>query len=219
MTDMKRVFGLFEVVFDTVYLGTALLAGGILLLAAQADTPRLMAGVMALTLGFGDAFHLIPRMKVVLTGQEEILRPALGRGKQITSVTMTIFYLILWQIGLLLYHPAHVTFWTWLLYALSAVRILLCLLPQNQWQNRYPPVRWGIWRNIPFFLSGAMVAVLFFLYRSAVPGFGLMWAAIALSFAFYLPVVLWSNRHPAIGMLMLPKTCAYVWMLFLCLSL
>ena len=31
-----------------------------------------------------------------------------------------------------------------------------------------------------------------------------------LSFSFYIPVVLWAEVIPAIGMLMIPKTCAYV---------
>ena len=32
-----------------------------------------------------------------------------------------------------------------------------------------------------------------------------------MSFGFYIPVVLWANVVPMIGMLMIPKTCAYVW--------
>ena len=38
-----------------------------------------------------------------------------------------------------------------------------------------------------------------------------MWLTIVLSFGFYLPVVLWADVNPLIGMLMIPKTCAYVW--------
>ena len=38
-----------------------------------------------------------------------------------------------------------------------------------------------------------------------------MWLTIVLSFGFYIPVVLWANTVPMIGMLMIPKTCAYVW--------
>lgn len=30
-------------------------------------------------------------------------------------------------------------------------------------------------------------------------------------FGFYIPVVLWADTVPMIGMLMIPKTCAYVW--------
>jgi len=34
---------------------------------------------------------------------------------------------------------------------------------------------------------------------------------IVLSFGFYIPVVLFADKIPMIGMLMIPKTCAYVW--------
>ena len=37
-----------------------------------------------------------------------------------------------------------------------------------------------------------------------------MWLTIVLSFGFYIPEVLWADAVPMIGMLMIPKTCAYV---------
>lgn len=52
------------------------------------------------------------------------------------------------------------------------------------------------------------------LYRSAKEhddkAFRWMWLTIVLSFGFYIPVVLWADTIPLIGMLMIPKTCAYV---------
>lgn len=38
-----------------------------------------------------------------------------------------------------------------------------------------------------------------------------MWLSIVLSFGFYIPVVLFSGRNETIGLLMIPKTMAYVW--------
>lgn len=216
---MKRVFGAVEAVFDIFYLAAASILGFILLSSALDNSARALAGVMALMLVGGDAFHLLPRIVVIMTGQEEQFRRMLGRGKQITSITMTLFYLLLWQIGVVIFSPKDISFWSYLVYILTAVRIFLCLLPQNKWAERYPPVTWGIWRNVPFFLQGMTVAGLFFLQRSTVPGLGLMWLAIALSFAFYFPVVLWANKNPKIGMLMLPKTCVYLWMLAMCMTL
>ena len=70
---------------------------------------------------------------------------------------------------------------------------------------------------VPYILP--ISAGFFFVQRKAAPGLSWMWLAILLSFAFYLPVVLWSNQNPKVGMLMLPKTCAYLWMLAMCLSL
>lgn len=216
---MKRVFGIFEVIFDVFYLIAAFIIGLLLFVTKSANNVNILAGIMALVLVCGDGFHLIPRIKVIITHQEERLRPALGRGKQITSITMTVFYLLLWQIGLSVFSPKEISFWSVLVYLLAAIRIVLCLFPQNKWLDRYPPIIWGIWRNIPFFLLGAVVAVFFFLQRSLTPGIDLMWLAIVLSFGFYLPVVLWSNKNPKIGMLMLPKTCAYLWMLLMFFSL
>lgn len=216
---MKRVFGTVEALFDILYLFSALILAIILLLSSQGNPARILTGIMALVLVGGDAFHLLPRLLVIRTGREEQLRKALGTGKQVTSITMTLFYLLLWQIGVLVTSPKDISFWSYMIYTLTVVRVFLCMLPQNKWQERYPPVTWGIVRNIPFFLQGAIVAVLFFLQRSNLSGLSLMWLAISLSFAFYLPVVVWANRNPKIGMLMLPKTCSYLWMLAMCLSL
>ena len=216
---MKRVFGTVEALFDILYLFSALILAIILLLSSQGNPARILTGIMALVLVGGDAFHLLPRLLVIRTGREEQLRKALGTGKQVTSITMTLFYLLLWQIGVLVTSPKDISFWSYMIYTLTVVRVFLCMLPQNKWQERYPQVTWGIVRNIPFFLQGAIVAVLFFLQRSNLSGLSLMWLAISLSFAFYLPVVVWANRNPKIGMLMLPKTCSYLWMLAMCLSL
>ena len=42
---------------------------------------------------------------------------------------------------------------------------------------------------------------------------------VYLSFAFYLPVVLLSGMYPLVGMLMIPKTLAYVWVVWMCWQL
>ena len=98
-------------------------------------------------------------------------------------------------------------------YVLAALRILLCLFPQNQWLSADAPLSWGIYRNIPFALLGLLIILLF--YKSAKEHkdkeFQYMWLTIVLSFGFYIPVVLWADTIPMIGMLMIPKTCAYVW--------
>ena len=39
--------------------------------------------------------------------------------------------------------------------------------------------------------------------------------AVILSFGFYLPVVLFSGIAPAVGVLMIPKTLAYVWIVLM----
>lgn len=214
---MKRVFGYAEAVFDALYLFTAA-ALGIALLLNPASPAQRLAGTMALVLAGGDAFHLLPRMAAVLTGDEARFRGAMGLGKLVTSLTMTAYYLLMWRLGGLLFSPGGAG-WTTVFWILAGLRAALCLFPQNRWRDRYPPVRWGVYRNLPFLLMGAMAAALFGWNAARLPALRWMWLAIVLSFAFYLPVVLWSNRRPGLGMLMLPKTCAYLWMLVMFLSL
>ncbi|MEL7624286.1 MAG: hypothetical protein AAGU12_11925 [Clostridiales bacterium] len=218
MKTQKRVFGWAEAIFDILYLLTAAFIG-LWLLQAKGSAIQTSAGAAALLLATGDAFHLLPRISAILTRREQALAKAMGFGKLVTSITMTFFYLLLWQLGLELFSPNLQPGWSLLVYGLGALRILLCLFPQNRWLDRHPPLRWGIYRNIPFLLIGLGVAALFTAHRGSVPAADGMGPAILLSFAFYLPVVLWADKKPKLGMLMLPKTCAYLWMLFMFLSL
>ena len=48
--------------------------------------------------------------------------------------------------------------------ALAIARIALCLAPQNAWTSATPPLSWGIYRNIPFALLGALIVVLFYIH-------------------------------------------------------
>jgi len=216
---MKRMFGKVEAIFNATYLAVALGLGIFLVITADGWGVRSLAGTMALVLAGGDAFHLVPRILSVCTGDEARFRRALGIGKMITSVTMTWFYVLLWHIGHLLFQPPDIGVWSVCLYSLALLRSALCIMPQNQWEEINPPGRWGIWRNLPFSAMGLMVAGLFFVYRDDSRGIGPIWAAVLMSFLFYLPVVLFSRKYPRVGMLMLPKTLMYVWILAMCLAL
>ena len=125
----------------------------------------------------------------------------------------SVFYVLLYYVWRKRYQVEGEKNLTIAVYALSAVRVLLCMMPQNQWLTNKTSLTWGILRNIPFALLGLLIIVLF--YRSAKDhsdkAFRWMWLTIVLSFGFYIPVVLWADVNPLIGMLMIPKTCAYVW--------
>ena len=202
-----------ETVFDIFYLVTVLTVGVRMICGSKAGTQFRLFGLMAVVLGAGDSFHLVPRaLALCTTGLENYAVP-LGLGKWITSVTMTVFYVLLYYVWRKRYQIEGQKNVTAAVYALSAVRVVLCMMPQNQWLSVESPLSWGIYRNIPFALMGLLIIVLF--YRSAKEhddaAFRWMWLTIVLSFGFYIPVVLWANTVPMIGMLMIPKTCAYVW--------
>ena len=216
--DKKRIFGFVEAVFDILYLGVVFILGLYLLLNAHQPL-QVLCGVTALVLVGGDSFHLVPRILSIVQNNRKRYQGALGRGKCITSVTMTVFYVLLWHIGLLLFLPGGAGVWTIIIYVLAALRIGLCALPQNRWLDENPPVKWGIYRNIPFLAMGIMVIVLYAVYGAGIFAVKWMWLAVALSFAVYLPVVAGANRYPKLGMLMLPKSCAYVWIVAMFLAL
>jgi len=216
---MKRVVGWVEIGFDIIYLITAFSIGLFLLITMNDNILRLLSSIMAFVLVGGDFFHLLPRIQTILSKDEARFRRDLGRGKKITSITMTLFYVLMWHLGLIIKVPSYGKILTIIAYTLALIRISLCLLPQNKWDDRYPPLKWGILRNIPFFILGIVVAYLFFINSSINLSVSLMWLAILLSFGFYLPVVLYANQFPKIGMLMLPKTSVYIWMLWMFLSL
>lgn len=205
-----------ETAFDAVYLVTVAALGVIMIVKAPKAQYRLF-GFMAVLLGAGDAFHLIPRAYALCTDGLEQHAAALGVGKMITSLTMTVFYVILYHIWRQRYEIQGKKEYTIAVYVLAAVRVILCLLPQNQWLEYRAPLSWGIARNVPFALLGILIIVLF--YQSARKNqdkaFRWMWLAIVLSFGFYIPVVLFAGMAPLVGMLMIPKTLAYVWIVWM----
>lgn len=202
-----------ETLFDMVYLTTVITLGILMIKNSKGNQQYKLFGIMAVVLGAGDSFHLIPRaIALCTTGLENYTVP-LGIGKFITSITMTIFYILLYYVWRKRYNVSGKQGINIAVYLLAAIRIILCLFPQNAWTSANAPLSWGIYRNIPFALMGMLIIVLF--YKSAKEhndkSFRFMWFTIVLSFAFYIPVVLWADVNPLIGMLMIPKTCAYVW--------
>ena len=202
-----------ETLFNVVYLVSVVTIGILMIKKCRGNMQYRLFGIMAVTLGVGDSFHLVPRaIALCTTGLDNYTVP-LGVGKLITSITMTVFYILLYYVWRLRYHIEGRQKLTWAVYLLAAVRVILCLFPQNRWTSSEAPLSWGIYRNIPFALLGLIVIIIF--YKSAKENqdhaFRFMWLTIVLSFGFYIPVVLWADTIPVIGMLMIPKTCAYVW--------
>lgn len=121
--------GLFESIFDLTYL-VLVISLGLRLVLLENKEARLF-GWMAVILGSGDAFHLIPRVIAHLSPLGfEGHQGALSWGKFVTGITMTIFYVLFYfyyrsrsgdtdkkkQGSILL---------------LAGLRILLILLPEN----------------------------------------------------------------------------------------
>ncbi|WP_394020396.1 DUF2871 family protein [Anaerococcus cruorum] len=196
-----------ESLFDIGYLALVI-ALGIRLLLENSKEAKLF-GIMAILLGVGDSFHLLPRVISHFSpGGFEAHTFALSWGKFVTSITMTIFYVLYYYF----YRKQSVDYDNKkkiLVYALAIIRIILVAMPQNNWGGAKESYQWGIYRNIPFLIMGILLIIWSYKEKEK-PGLKNMWWLILLSFAFYIPVVLFADKYPAVGALMMPKTLAYL---------
>ena len=202
-----------ESLFDIAYLAFAVTCGCVILHRAKNRAEKLM-GLAALILGLGDSFHLIPRVLNYFVATN--FTAALGIGKLVTSVTMTVFYVLMVSLAGEIFsgEKQRVPVIVWVL---LAVRTVLCAFPQNGWLQNGGSLAWAVIRNVPFVILGATVCWLYYRNRHADRIFRFVWLYILLSFLFYLPVAIGAGLVPILGMLMLPKTVCYI--LILCVFL
>lgn len=81
---------LMETAFDIVYLTLVITVGVRMMLKSRGIKQYFLFSVMAVILGAGDSFHLLPRDYALCTSGLENFTIALGIGKLVTSITMTI---------------------------------------------------------------------------------------------------------------------------------
>lgn len=199
--------GIFESIFDITYL-VIVISLGVRLLLEKGKGAKIFA-LMAILLGLGDSFHLIPRVMAHFSLQGfPGYTSLLSWGKFITSITMTIFYVLYYHY---LEEASEKKSKTkkLLIYLLALVRIILVLLPQNNWGSANESYMMGIYRNISFTIMGVLL-IIWSNKNKDLPGLKHMDLLIFLSFLFYAPVVLFADKYPPLGALMMPKTVAYL---------
>lgn len=216
-----RIPDIAEAVFDVFYLGFDLVAACIFLAKADGRNLFVLYGIMTLVLCGGDAWHLVPRVIKALKGESEKVRAYMGRGLQVSSITMTGFYVILLYIWKATFPELAAPGWVVvLIWLTAAVRIIICLFPQNRWVSGEGNPTLSLLRNGVFLFTGLGVIILYAISGNAHDyHMTRMVAAIIISFACYMPVTILSKKKPMIGMLMIPKTCAYIWMIVMGLQL
>ena len=70
-----------ETLFDIVYLVSVITIGILMIKGCKGNIQYKLFGIMAVTLGLGDAFHLVPRAIALCTTGLEDYTVALGIGK------------------------------------------------------------------------------------------------------------------------------------------
>jgi hypothetical protein len=192
------------------------------LLPADRPLARLFIRAFAL-LALGDTGHVGFRTLAYALGDLDtnftllgIQVGLVGIGALATGVTVTIFYALMLAIWRTRFDK-QLGWFGYLLLAAAVVRLLLMLFPANEWNNTVPPQPWSIYRNLPLMLQGLGVAYLILRDALASKDRVFTWVGVMIltSYAFYIPVIFFVQRFPLIGMLMIPKTVAYVAIAFL----
>lgn len=178
-------------------------------------------GVLTLTLCGADALHLVPRIKRAIYGTNDKIKKQLGIGLQVSSITMTVFYIILLFIWKLAFPTFQAPLWVEAMIWISTIiRIVVFFLPQNNWTSEEGNRKLSVIRNVVFAVTGIGVILLY-----AISGnmydlhMNRMVAAILISFGCYILVTLWPKTKPKIGLLMISKTCTYMWVIVMGLQL
>lgn len=86
---------LMETIFDACYLIFDLITGILFFVYKKGNPLFVLYGVLTLTLCCGDALHLVPRIKRAIYGTNDKIKRQFGIGLQVSSITMTVFYIIL----------------------------------------------------------------------------------------------------------------------------
>jgi hypothetical protein len=167
-------------------------------------------------LGLGDAGHVGFRVFAYLNGGLAQHATLVGIGTFATAVTVTFFYVVMLDAWRIHFHKAFDWF-AWMLVAMGVLRMGLMIPAVNQWNSVVSPMPWSIIRNVPLMIQGLGLAWL--LFRDAGKAVDCPFRAIAwmilVSYACYIPVILFAPTHPLFGMLMIPKTCAYLAVAFI----
>ena len=206
-----------EACFCIIYLVFGFIVSIIMLANANGNKLDIILGILTLVLAGGDSFHLVPRIINAFKDEFEKYEWWAGLGLMISSITMTVFYILLYYACELMKPETNTNTLKIMYYVLLSfafVRIICCLFKQNNWFKKEGNQKWGIIRNIPFIFVG-IIAV----YGCIAVGQIGMAIAIIISFGCYLPVVFGAKKKPMIGMLMMPKTVAYMWIICIVLKM
>lgn len=222
MPDLMRFWT--EMIFNSLYL--IVVWGLVLSMNLRLDrvqipgkrTARLVRDAF-FWLAFGDTFHVGSRTlayfledgldtTVSFLGREWGL---VGWSAFVTALTVSVFYLVMLVVWKERYDRPYGRIGRILLVAFG-LRVLVLFLPQNQWDQPVSVQPWGLIRNVPLIVLGLGVAYLIIREARAHQDRPFVWIGglVILSYLCYFPVIAFVQKLPLLGMLMIPKTMAYV---------
>jgi len=221
LTESMRMW--VEITFNLVYLVVIWGLVGIMIYRRNTVAPenQRAAGLVIWAFGLlalGDTGHVGFRVLAYALGGLEtrvnvfgLSLGLVGLGALSTAVTVTIFYMLMLELWRVRFHKSYGWFEYFLL-AAGVFRLAIMILPANQWDSVVPPQPISTLRNIPLMVQGLGLAYLILRDARLAHDRTFEWIGVMIlvSYACYIPVILFVQQAPAIGMLMIPKTLAYV---------
>jgi len=181
--------------------GTALCILWAFFFLALGDLGHVGARVVAFAMGGLDA-------KVTILGSSIIIAPI---GSIMTAWTFTLFYIcmvFMWKVRF----NKKLETTAYIVFLLAVIRSILMLLPGNTWDGGHLNDFSFMIRNIPLVMM--QVGTVYLILRDAIAENDILFkkigALIIVSFVCYMPVVFLLTYYPLVGMLMIPKTIAYM---------
>jgi len=173
--------------------------------ARRAARPLVLAFSL---LALGDSAHVGFRLLGLVRGP--LHDGWIGYGALATAITVTLFDLLLLQ-GHQWLGPGRSGHLPRVLLALALLRLGLLALPQNQWAAVVPPQPWSLLRNLPLLLLTVGLGWLYLRTPGEPQRWQLRIGVLLLASALcHLPVILWIQQQPLLGLLMIPKSLAYL---------
>lgn len=213
----------FEIVFDISYLVAvwwmvALMTKRMPQVAEKNRGTARLVRMAFILLAAGDTGHVGFRAAAALAGKIDAQVTVFGSsmaltgiGMLMTAVTVTFFYMVMVYLWKERFQQPH-SWFTYTLLAVGIFRLFMMALPANDWGAAVPPEPFGIYRNIPLMIQGIGVMILLLAsgYKKKDRVMIQTGWMVAISYAFYTPVILFAQKIPMLGMLMIPKTLAYL---------
>ena len=203
----------FETLCDILYLLIMIALSVNLLLKDGFGNPESrtyhLAGFMAVILILGDSFRFIPRITSFFIKDSDNVELVQDKGKIISSIVITFFYVFLWSLGIIIFSAQISVFYTILVYILAVIRIVLCLISQKYSRDSL----WDIYRNLPFVFLVFVVGLLFFFYRYKIFSLVYAWVAIYFSLIFSMVVLFLSTKTERVGFWVIMRNLSLIWLI------
>ena len=168
-----------------------------------------LAGFLTLILILGDSFRFIPRITSFFIKDSDNVELVQDKGKIISLIVITLFYVFLWSLGLIIFSAQISVFYTILVYILAVIRIVLCLISQKYSKDSL----WDIYRNLPFVFLVFVVGLLFFFYRYKIFSLVYAWVAIYFSLIFSMVVLFLSTKTERVGFWVIMRNLSLIWLI------